>query len=128
MVSADLTAEGLEEREREALSRRVRDFIQRFGADIAVVHRVDGMMQSKMEHTNRYAQEGELFWDRSRFALAERLPDGVVLKNLVSGEELTILPEGDQLLYKGESLEPFSLEKKEFHPAKQEGIFAKYTF
>ena len=128
VASVDLAAEGLDDGAREALARKARNHIQRFEADIAIVHHCNPIMKEKMEHLDRFSQEGELFWNRSRYALVEKLPHGAVLKDLLIEEELTVLTDEEKLIYKGEPFAPFFIEKKELNPAKQEGTFAKYVF
>ena len=128
LVVVDLAAEGLDDGAREALARRARNRIHRLKADLAIVHHCNPIMEEKMEHLNCFSQAGELFWNRSRYALLEQTPHGAVLKDLLLGEELKVLLDEEKLIYKGETLAPFAIEKKELHPAKQEGTFAKYIF
>lgn len=124
--SAVLPPKGEDLAAHEGVVRKIRSRFAAKGADIAIVHQSDEVMREKISHLYhyvkkegevrlalRFAQEGEILWDPSRFELVAKIEGGVVLKKGADGKEITVLAEGEQLLLEGAPLVPASKEQEE---------------
>lgn len=117
--AAVLSEKGEDEAAHVDQVRKIRSALAKGRADIAIIHQSDEVMREKVSHlyryikqggelksTLRFAQEGEILWDPSRFEFVRSLEGGVMLKKGTSEREFTVLAEGEQLLLNGKPLNP----------------------